>query len=117
MGPGCGSGIFHASFFNCHSVISEEMKLNIQCWLLYMRAFNGMDFIIDPGFIKFSFKGDVCMEYWSRTLPDWMMSNPIHQKEYWFLLVSIKLWGPTWSGQAVELFVDNTAVCLWETGN
>ena len=101
--------------------LSDEMKLDIQWWLLYMRSFNGMDFIIDPGFIKFSYKGDACMEggggyhleeYWSRTLPDWMRTDPIHLKEYWVLLVSIKLWGPSWSGHAVELFVDNTAVCL-----
>ena len=38
-------------------------------------------------------------------------SVPIHLKEFWVLLVSIKLWGPSWSGKCVELFVDNTAVC------
>ena len=102
--------------------LSDEMKLDIQWWLLYMRSFNGMDFIINPGIIKFSYKGDACLEggggyhldeYWSRTLPDWMRAKsvPIHLKEYWVLLISIKLWGPTWAGSAVELFVDNTAVC------
>ena len=102
--------------------ISEEMKLDIKWWLIYIRSFNGVDFIIDPSIINFTYKGDACMEggggyhlqeYWSRLLPDWMRgkSIPIHQKEYWVLLVSIKLWGPTWSGCAVELFVDNTAVC------
>ena len=38
--------------------------------------------------------------------------TPIHLKEYWVLLVSIKLWGYLWSGSTVELYVDNTAVCL-----
>ena len=102
--------------------LSDEMKLDIKWWLLYIRSFNGVDFIIDPGMVKFSYKGDACLdggggfhldEYWSRTLPEWMRgkSVPIHQKEYWVLLISIRLWGSTWSGSAVELFVDNTAVC------
>ena len=39
-------------------------------------------------------------------------STPIHLKEYWVLLVSIKLWGHLWTGSSVELYVDNTAVCL-----
>ena len=38
-------------------------------------------------------------------------STPIHLKEYWVLLVSIKLWGHLWTGSSVELYVDNTAVC------
>ena len=35
---------------------------------------------------------------------------PIHLKEFWVLIISIRLWGPSWSGQAVEIFCDNTAV-------
>ena len=102
--------------------LSEEMKLDIKWWLLYIRTFNGVDFIIDPSMVMFSYKGDACLDggggfhleqYWSRPLPDWMLgkSVPIHQKEYWVFLISIKLWGHIWSGSAVELFVDNTAVC------
>ena len=33
-------------------------------------------------------------------------------KNYWVLLISMKLWGPTWFGSVVELFVDNMAVCM-----
>ena len=102
--------------------LSAEMRLDIKWWLTYIRFFNGVDFIINPSIINFSYKGDACQdggggfhlkEYWSRPLPEWMKgkSTPIHLKEYWVLLVSIKLWGPTWTGSAVELFVDNTAVC------
>ena len=89
-------------------------------WLTYIRSFNGVDFIIDTSVINFSYKGDACMEggggyhseeYWSRLLPVSMESTPIHLKEFWVLLISIKLWGPSWSGSTVELFVDNTAVC------
>ena len=102
--------------------LTDEIKLDIKWWLTYIRSFNGVDFIIDPSIINFSYKGDACLEggggfhlneYWSRPLPEWMKgkSVPIHLKEYWVLLISIRLWGPTWSGCAVELFVDNTAVC------
>ena len=102
--------------------LSEEMRLDIVWWLTYIRSFNGVEFIINPTLINFSYKGDACLEggggyhlqeYWSRLLPDWMRgkSVPIHQKEFWVLLVSIRLWGSSWSGSAVELFVDNTAVC------
>ena len=103
--------------------LSQEMQLDIKWWLTYIRSFNGVMFIINPGIIKFSYKGDACLdggggfhdqEYWSRPLPLWMQGKetPIHLKEYWVLLISIKLWGHLWSGSTVELFVDNTAVCL-----
>ena len=105
--------------------LSNDMKLDIKWWLTYIRSFNGVNFIINPAIINFSYKGDACLdggggfhlqEYWSRPLPAWMrghcQSVPIHQKEYWVLLMSMKLWGPSWSGSTVELFVDNMAVCL-----
>ena len=103
--------------------LSGDMKLDIKWWLTYIRSFNGVDFIINPSIINFFYKGDACLdggggyhlqEYWSRLLPDWMLGKtvPIHQKEYWVLLISMRLWGPSWSGSAVELFVDNMAVCL-----
>ena len=98
------------------------MKLDIKWWSTYLRTFNGVDFMIDISQPTLSYKGDACIEggggyhgheYWSRPLPSFLQSRavPIHLKEFWVLLVSIKLWGPNWSGQAVELFVDNTAVC------
>ena len=103
--------------------LSKQMQMDIKWWLTYIRTFNGVTFIINPSLIKFSYKGDACLdggggfhgqEYWSRSLPMWMLNKdtPIHLKEYWVLLVSIKLWGYLWSGSTVELYVDNTAVCL-----
>ena len=104
-------------------VLTEEMILDIRWWVAYIRHFNGVDFMIDITMPKLSYKGDACLdggggyhkqEYWSRLLPSSLQSRsiPIHLKEFWVLLVSIKLWGSSWSGQAVELFVDNMAVCL-----
>jgi hypothetical protein len=101
--------------------LSQEMQLDIKWWFTYIRTFNGVNFIINPSIILFSYKGDACLtggggyhghEYWSRLLPQTVLSSPIHLKEFWILLLSIKLWGYLWSGSAVELFVDNTAVCL-----
>ena len=100
------------------------MQKDVNWWLVYIRTFNGVNFIINPATIGFTYKGDACLdggggfcgeEYWSRPLPQSMLgegSPPIHLKEYWVLLVSIKLWGHLWSGSSVELFVDNTAVVL-----
>ena len=35
---------------------------------------------------------------------------PIHLKEFWIVVVSAKVWGPTWSGKVVTIFCDNDAV-------
>ena len=101
--------------------ITEDMRLDILWWYSYIREFNGVSFISDPAIITKTYAGDACkaggggyhdQEYWSRMLPDDMLGDrpPIHQKEYWILIISIRLWGPSWSGHTVELFCDNTAV-------
>ena len=77
--------------------------------------------MIDPKITTLSYAGDACkrgaggfhgQEYWSRLLPAEMCGDdpPIHLKELYVLLISLRIWGPTWSGQAVEIFCDNTAV-------
>ena len=116
----------HSNSLPYHKIVlSPEMLLDIQWWLLYIRTFNGVNFIINPAQILFTYKGDACLdggggyhdeEYWSRPLPQSMLGHssscPIHLKEFWVLLVSVKLWGHLWTGSSVELYVDNTAVCL-----
>ena len=115
----------HSSSLPHHKIhLSQEMQKDVKWWLVYIRTFNGVNFIINPAIIGFTYKGDACLdggggfcceEYWSRPLPLSMLgdgSPPIHLKEYWVLLVSIKLWGHLWSGSSVELYVDNTAVVL-----
>ena len=115
----------HSSSLPHHKIaLSQEMQKDVNWWLEYIRTFNGVNFIINPATTAFTYKGDACLdggggfhgeEYWSRLLPHSMLgegSPPIHLKEYWVLLVSIKLWGHLWSGSSVELYVDNTAVCL-----
>ena len=101
--------------------LTQDMKKDILWWYTYIREFNGISFIVDPAIITKSYAGDACKaggggyhddEYWSRPLPDYMQGDdpPIHCKEFWILLISIRIWGPSWSGQTVELFCDNTAV-------
>ena len=101
--------------------LSTEMKLDILWWYTYINEFNGVSFMINPLDITLSYAGDACKrgvggyhgsQYWSRLLPEHMLGDdpPIHLKEFYVLLISMKLWGPSWSGQAVEMFCDNTAV-------
>ena len=106
--------------------ITSEMHSDILWWYSYIREFNGVSFMIDPLNITSSYAGDACKkgaggyhddQYWSRPLPPHMLGDdpPIHLKEFHVLLISMRLWGPAWSGQAVELFCDNTAtveVCV-----
>ena len=95
--------------------------MDILWWYTYIRDFNGVSFMINPLCITLTYAGDACKrgagayhgsEYWSRLLPVHMCGDepPIHLKEFYVLLISIRYWGPSWSGQAVELFCDNTAV-------
>lgn len=101
--------------------LTQEMKMDILWWYTYIKQFNGVSFMIDPLTTVLTYAGDACKqgaggyhaaEYWSRLLPDHMCGDdpPIHLKEFHVLLISIRLWGPAWSGQAVEMFCDNTAV-------
>ena len=101
--------------------LTQDMRMDILWWYTYIKEFNGVAFIINPLNTTLTYAGDACKrgagayhgsEYWSRLLPEHMCGDapPIHLKEFYVLLISIKLWGPTWSGQAVELFCDNTAV-------
>ena len=101
--------------------ISQDMKLDILWWYTYIREFNGVSFIVSPAHHTKTYAGDACklgaggyhdQEYWSRLFPGPMQGDkpPIHLKEFWVMIISIRLWGPTWSGQAVEIFCDNSAV-------
>ena len=46
-------------------------------------------------------------EYFSVEFPDWLMEFPIHVKEMWIVIVSLKLWGLKWSKIKVVLYCDN----------
>ena len=101
--------------------ITSEMKLDILWWYTYIREFNGVSFIINPTLISGTYAGDACKaggggyhgsQYWSRPFPDSMQGDqpPIHLKEFWVLLISLRIWGRSWSGRAVKILCDNDAV-------
>ena len=81
----------HSSSLPHHKIVlSQEMQKDVIWWLEYIRTFNGVNFIINPATIAFTYKGDACLdggggfhgeEYWSRLLPQSMLgegSPPIH---------------------------------------
>ena len=101
--------------------LTADMKLDILWWYTYIREFNGVSFIVDPTLVTVAYAGDACKaggggycksEYWSRPFPAAMRGDdpPIHLKEYWVLLISLRIWGKSWTGQAVRILCDNDAV-------
>ena len=52
-------------------------------------------------------------EYFSLRFPEYMCSaeTPIHVKEFIVVLLSIRLWGPSWAGQRIAIYCDNDSVC------
>ena len=101
--------------------LTPDMMLDVLWWHTYIKDFNGVSFMINPLDVTLSYAGDACKagggaffgsEYWSRELSAHISGDdpPIHLKEFHVLLISMSIWGPRFSGNAVELFCDNTAV-------
>jgi hypothetical protein len=112
--------------------LSAEARKDLKWWDRFLDHFNGIQMIIeeDPFPLELSqlldrpydvYAGDATpmagggffgKQYWSRMLPRDLQdpSIPIHIKEFWILIVSSRLWGEDWTGRAVTLFCDNTAV-------
>ena len=75
-----------------------------------------MEFLVGDGEADFVNAGDAELkgggaytedEYFTMEFPDWLMEFPIHVKEMWIVIVSLKLWGPKWSMKKVLLYCDN----------
>ena len=49
-------------------------------------------------------------QYWSRKVPVPLIGSPIHILEFWAIIVSSRIWGPSWSGKVIQLLTDNDAV-------
>ena len=43
--------------------------------------------------------------------PDFLKDDPIHLKEFYVVLISVRVWGPEWSRKKVIIRCDNDAVC------
>ena len=37
--------------------------------------------------------------------------TPIHIKEFIVVILCVRLWGPAWTGQRINIFCDNESVC------
>lgn len=113
--------------------IPDETKKDVLWWQTFLRSFNGVEFLsIEPQqdvALDILLQSDSLVmagdatptagsafykgEYWARWFPRWLQDPeiPIHAKEFWVLLISMSVWGGTWSGHTVVLFCDNDAVC------
>ena len=111
----------------------EETRKDILWWNTYLDRFNGISMIVNEDPIPLSYEqllddphglcaGDATptgggawhgREYWCGSLPIHLQDPqiPIHVKEFWVLIVSVKQWGDTWTGRCVVLYCDNDSVC------
>ena len=103
--------------------LSPEIRKDLLWWKCYMRVFNGVQLIVDNS-VSFSVAGDACVvglgcfnfsqnSYFSRRFPLSLQDSsiPIHLKEFWCVIISVKVWGQYWTGKTVEIFSDNDSVC------
>ena len=103
-------------------VLTTEVKKDILWWKVFLRTFNGVEFMIPTTIsdISMIYAGDACLsgggayydsEYWSRTLPVKLIGSPIHVLEFWVIIASIVIWGPSWAGNRVIMYCDNDSCC------
>ena len=103
--------------------LSLEIKKDFIWFKLFLVTFNGVELIerddwsdIDDlekaGDASPEFGGAyVHDEYVSGPFPASFKDVPIHIKEFWMVLISIKLWGKRWAGKKIIIRCDNDSVC------
>ena len=102
--------------------LSYDLKKDLLWWKLFLDVFNGVELII-PQTVFCNVLGDATLagggawnemsnQYWSRKFPFTMQSPdiPIHLKEFYILIISVKIWGHFWAGKRVALHCDNSSV-------
>ena len=103
--------------------LSLEIRKDFLWWDSYLKVFSGVE-IIPPTTVCQSVLGDaypqgggswnpVRNEYFSMQFPEYMCSaeTPIHIKEFIVVILSVRLWGESWSGQRIIIHCDNDSVC------
>ena len=105
------------------TTLSRDIRKDFLWWQKFLESFSGVEIIISPT-VCLSVLGDAYpqgggswnpaqAEYFSNRFPEYMCSadTPIHVKEFVVVILSVRLWGPNWSGQRIMIFCDNEAVC------
>ena len=105
------------------TMLSADLRKDFLWWEKYLEVFSGVE-IIPPLTVNMFVYGDACVqgggsfnplqkEYFSQRFAPYMCSpeTPIHIKEFIIVILSVRLWGPIWSGHRVAIYCDNDAVC------
>ena len=127
---------FSRAFINCiigeikklssqkqKTILSYDVRKDLVWWYTFMQTFNGIELIISND-ISVNVASDACPqgfgswcqeknEYFSGMFPLNLQDPqiPIHVKEFWCVIISVKLWGENWLGKKVQIQCDNDAVC------
>ena len=113
--------------------LSDDCRKDLLWWRFFIKEYNGITMIEKEDAIKLPLSqlldqpsticvGDATLtgggawhahSYWSCQFPHLLRDHkiPVHVKEFLVVIVSTKLWGPGWSGQVIQIFCDNDAVC------
>ena len=105
------------------TTLSRAIRKDFLWWEKFLEIFSGVE-IIPPTTVSMSVLGDaypqgggswnpIAEEYFSMKFPNYMCSpdTPIHIKEFKNVILSVRMWGPTWAGERILIFCDNDSVC------
>ena len=105
------------------TILSREIMKDFLWWQKFIEVFNGVE-LIPPITVSLAVYGDACPQsggsrnqvrgkYFALKFPYYLCSPdiPIHVKEFIVVILSIRLWGQTFTGQRIIIYCDNDAVC------
>ena len=101
--------------------LDAEILADIKWWRRFIREYSGVSLIesgiwTEPDNLC---AGDACLvgggayirnEYFSIEFPKFLKDVPIHILEFIVLIISCKVWGPTWGRLAITVYCDNVSV-------
>ena len=104
------------------TMIPDSVKKDFKWWGKFLTVFNGVELLV-PTTVYTSVLGDAypmgsgswndqAKEYYSRQFPHDLCDTkyPIHLKEFWCVILAVRLWGHMWAGHRVAIYCDNEAV-------
>ena len=102
--------------------LSTDLRKDLLWWKTFLDVFNGVELII-PETVSCNVLGDATLsgagawnevqkQFWSCKFPRAMQSPdvPIHLKEFYTVIIQVKIWGHLWAGKRVAIHCDNVAV-------